>query len=71
MQKVINVWYEEVLEKKQTFCSGLVFELEDGKFLVHGQDGYISPIWKCANKAEYDDWIAKNTGERPANKSHD
>lgn len=66
MKKVINIWYEDVLATKQTYCSGLVFELEDGKFLIHGQDGYVSPIYEVANKQEYDEWIAKNTGIRPS-----
>jgi hypothetical protein len=65
MQKIINTYYEDELATKQTFCSGLVFELEDGRFLIHGQDGYVSPISEVANRAEYDAWIAKNTGNRP------
>lgn len=66
MQKIVNTYYEDVLATKQTFCSGLVFELEDGRFLIHGQDGYVSPISEVANKVEYDAWIAKNTGDRPS-----
>lgn len=67
MNKVINTYFIEILAEKQTYCSGLVFELEDGRFLVHGQDGYVSPISEFSNKTELDGWIDKNTFVRPSN----
>jgi len=40
--KVVNVYFNE--KKDSDYLSGLVLELEDGRFMQHGQDGYVVPF---------------------------
>jgi hypothetical protein len=43
MNKVLNTFYAEEVKKDNSYATGIVYELEDGRFIVAYQDGYITP----------------------------
>ena len=42
MKKIVNTWFNEKLAK-QSFFTGLIYELEDGTYFVTAHDGYVQP----------------------------
>lgn len=49
--KVVNIYYQEQEDREYpTVQSGLVLELEDGRFLTHSQDGFVQPFAELQSK---------------------
>ena len=43
LHKVVNTYYVDEADRGSTYASGIVLELEDGRFIGHVQDGMIQP----------------------------
>ena len=41
-KKVVEIFYDDVLASR-LFTTGIVYKLEDGKYVVSAQDGYVRP----------------------------
>lgn len=41
---VVNIYYVDKEDREYNFQTGLVLELEDGRFLLHSQEGYVVPF---------------------------
>lgn len=44
MIKVVNTFYAEEVKAENSYATGIVYELEDGRYLVCYQDGYVTPM---------------------------
>lgn len=42
--EVVKIYYVDKEYRDSVFLTGLVIELDDGRFLEHSQDGFVTPF---------------------------